>query len=178
MTRVPLVSADAVDAEYRDHLDQEGVRPNVCAAIGNNPPVMGAYDGFIERVYEVCGLSEDEQELVILAVAAELSSRYLWHHHVRLARDRGVSDGKIRGIAHFDDDPFTVGEQALVGYARAVARGQVRAGDHDGMAAAYDVPTVVGTAVLAGVYLSVARVIDALSVDLESDEEFVGWDPG
>lgn len=177
MARVPLVSPQEVDAAYRDHLVQEGVRPNLWAAIGNNPPVMDAYDEFIEHLYEISGLDQTEQELVILAVAAELSSRYLWHHHVTLARDRGVTDAQIRGIGHFDAEPFSATEQALVRYARAVARGQVTDDDHATLADAYGVGTVVGVAVLAGTYLSVARVTSALGVDLEADTEFVGWDP-
>lgn len=177
MARVPLVAPEDVDAAYRDHLVQEGVRPNLWAAIGNNPRVMAAYDEFIEHLYEVCGLGETEQELVILAVAAELSSRYLWHHHVNLARDRGVTDAQIRGIGHFDAAPFSTGEEALIRFARAVARGQVTDSDHTAITDEYEVGTVVGVAVLAGTYLSVARVTTALGVDLEADAEFVGWDP-
>jgi|GEM_PF-5264722 len=173
MARVPYVDEPAIAAAP----DPAVAYPNLRAAVGNNPGVLEAADAFLASVAPASGLSDRQQELVILAVAAELSSQYLWHHHVQRARDRGVGDAAITGIAHFDAGPFDEGDAALLRYARAVARGRVTDADHRGVAAAVDAGTVVGVCVVAGTALWVARVAQSLGVDLEA-EAFVGWDPG
>ncbi|MFB6104849.1 MAG: carboxymuconolactone decarboxylase family protein [Halobacteriaceae archaeon] len=164
------------DPPTADEGDPSVTYPNLRAALGNNPAALAAADAFIDAAGEAAGLDDEQRELVVLAVAAELSSQYLWHHHVQRARDRGVSDAAITGIAHFDGAPFDDGEAALIRYARAVARGQVTDRDHRGVAAAFEASTVVGACVLAGVALWLARVSKALDIGLEADS-FVGWDP-
>ena len=64
-------------------------------------------------------------------------------------------------------------DAALLTYARAVALGDVRDGDHDRLREEYDDEIVVGVAMLAAHYVATARVLDAMGI--EPEEEFVGW---
>ncbi|QLG62120.1 carboxymuconolactone decarboxylase family protein [Halorarum salinum] len=179
MARVPYTAPDDVPAEHRDLLVSAlQDRPlNVYRALGNNPAVLAGLRGFLSSLWADTGLSERERELVILATAREVGNEYEWHQHVRIARGIGIPHDEVAAIGAGDFAPFEGHEAALLAYARATLRGEVDDDRHDAVAGAFDDATAVGVAALAEGYAALGGVIDALDVELEDGEAFVGWDP-
>lgn len=178
MARVPYVTGDDLDPEFREHFDYaERETPHVWRAIGNNQEVMGELDDFVHAAWEHAGLTERERELVVLSVAATVGSVYVWHQHVRIGTEAGVEAAEFDAIARDDRSPFPSEEQALLAYARGVAGGYVEDPLHAAAAEHLDDSTLVGVATLAATYLGFCRILDALALELEDGEEFVGWSP-
>lgn len=181
MARVPYTNADDLDPEHRDLIVsslQPGRTLNVYSAIANNEDVLAGLRAFLGALWNRSGLTDRQREIVILTTAAEITSPYEWHQHVNIATDAGLDRAEIDAIARDDRDPFSTAEQALMAYARAVVRGRVEAPLHEAAAEQFDERTLVGAAAAAAGYLALGRVIDALDIELEADEAFVGWTVG
>jgi alkylhydroperoxidase family enzyme len=179
MPRVPYVEPSAVDPEYQDYLVsslQPGKRVNVYAAVANNPEVVKGLRQFLGALWSDSGLSDREREIVILTAATELESAYEWHQHVNIATDAGLTTTDIAAIARDDRGPFEPAEQALIAYTRAVVRTRVTDVLHEAAAEHYDERTLAGAAATAAGYAALGMVIDALGVDIEAGDDFVGWD--
>ncbi len=176
MTRVPLPARDDLPDEYQYLLAEDvlGAR-NIFRAFGNNPPVLQSYMRYGTTVWEDSGLSARERELVILAIARTLHSRYEWHQHVEIAQECEVSLAEISAIGRQDYTDFADHERALLAYATAFAARNVDEADHTQLAAHYEPATITGTALLASHYVATAYALDALAIPLETD--FVGWTP-
>jgi alkylhydroperoxidase family enzyme len=143
---------------------------------------------FLRSLWNDSGLSDRERELVILATAAEIGSRYEWHQHVTIARDVGIDDAVIAaigaggvggGVSGAAGDPggLDADERNLIGYVRAVVRGEVDAVAHAAIAASYDEAAIVGIAALAQGYVALGGLIRAFDLELEPGRAFHGWDP-
>jgi alkylhydroperoxidase family enzyme len=179
MARVPYRSPEDVPEEYSDYVVsslQSGKRINVYAALANNPDVLAGLRSFLGSLWDDTGLTDRQRELVILATAAETGNEYEWHQHVNVATDAGLSPAEITALAADDPEPFDATERALMEYARAVVRGEVTDDLHATMAERFDDRTVVGAAATAAGYMGLGRMIAALGVEVEADEEFVGWE--
>lgn len=179
MARVPYVTADDLDPEYRELVVsslQPGKTVNVYSAIGNNPAVLSGLREFLGALWTHSGLSDRQREVVILTAASEIGSSYEWHQHVGIARTAGLTDAEISAIARDDRDPFTDDERALVAYARAVVRGRVNDPLHEAVVEQLGETSTVGAAAVAAGYLALGHLIQALGVDIEAGEEFAGWD--
>ena len=177
MARVPYLDPEDLPAEYREQLyssaDSERTA-NVFRALANNSPLLDSFRKYFGYLWAESGLTEREREAVILAVARESGSTYEWHQHVRLGRAAGLDDEEIRAIGAGDLDALSGREALLVRYALATLRGDVDDDLFEAAVVEFDDSTLVGTALLAAGYYGLARVLDALDMDLE--EEFVGWD--
>lgn len=174
MARVPLLEAEDLPAEYRYlFTDNDVGEAHIFQAMANAPELLQWYMRYSTRLWDV--LPDRERELVILATARALEHAYEWHQHVRLGREAGVEDAAITAISEGDLASLGNRDAALVAYARAVALGDPRDGDHDRLAEYYDDATVVGVAMLVGHYVATARFLDA--VDVATETAFVGWDP-
>lgn len=180
MARVPYVAEDDLDPDYRDLITsslQPGKTVNVYSSIGNNQEVLGGLREFLGTLWEYSGLTDRQRELVILTAASEINSAYEWHQHVNIATDISFDLEEIDAIARDDRNPFSDEEQVLIAYTRAVARGRVTDTLHEAMQDYFDDETIVGTASVAAGYVALGRVIDALDVEIEADDKFVGWAP-
>ncbi|MFB6123967.1 MAG: carboxymuconolactone decarboxylase family protein [Haloferacaceae archaeon] len=179
MARVPYVTQDDLDGEYQDLIVsslQPGKTVNVYSAIGNNQEVLGGFRAFLGALWSDSGLTDRQREIVILTAATEIDSAYEWHQHVSIAIDAGLDEAEISALARDDRSPFSTAEQALVAYTRAVARGRVNDVLHEAASEHFDRETLVGAAATAAGYVALGRVIDALGVEIEAGDEFVGWD--
>jgi 4-carboxymuconolactone decarboxylase len=148
-------------------------RLNVYRLLGRNPAILAGFREYLGTVWTAAGLTPHERELVILATARATDSRYEWHQHVRVALDEGLRVETILAVARGEPDRLSPEGAALVDYVTAFVAGAVDDDAHDRLATHFDEPTVLGVGALAGNYLGLAHVFDALDVDLET--EFVGW---
>lgn len=179
MARVPYTGDEDLDPNYRDLIVsslQPGKRVNVYSAIGNNQEVLAGFREFLGALWSESGLTDRQRELLILTVASEIGSTYEWHQYVNIATDAGVSKPEISAIVHDDQSPFSEEEHALVAYGQAVIRGRATDAHYETLTEYFDDEAVVGAATTAAGYLALGRVIDALSVEIESGDKFVGWE--
>lgn len=167
-----LSTTEGLPEEYH-HLIDEPER-NVYRIVARRPAILAPFRDFGRGVWEHCGLSPRERELAILAVAAETRADYEFHQHVRIALREGIEPDEIRAVVDGDDVQFLADEQALLGYVRTYVACEVDGAVCAAFANAYDEPTVVGTSLLAGIYVMIGLLSDALA--LETEEPFVGWD--
>lgn len=180
MARVPYVSRDELEPEYRDLVVsslQPGETLNVYSAIATNQDVLYGLREFLGSLWNGSGLTDRQREIVILTAAAEMGSEYEWHQHVAIATDAGLESAEIAAIARDDHEPLADEEAALVAYTRAVVRGRVTDPLHAAVLEYVDEETVVGAASTAAGYAALGLIIDALGVEIESDDVFVGWEP-
>jgi alkylhydroperoxidase family enzyme len=187
MARLAYVDPASLPAEKRDLLDTmaddvgdgghphslEGGTLNVYRLLGRRLPLLAGFREYLSVVWAAGGRSADERELVILATARQVESRYVWQQHVRVALDEGMAVDRILAVAQ---DPQRLDDRAaaLVTYVRRFVEGRVDDETHDRLAAHVEPDAIVGIGMLAGCYLGLARVLQALEVDLEAP--FVGWD--
>ncbi len=179
MARVPYVDAADVPDDHEALLESSlQNRPlNVYRSIGNNPAVLAGMRSFLRSLWNDSGLSDRERELVILATAAEIGSRYEWHQHVTIARDVGIDDAVIAAIGTDDTAALDRDERTLVEYVRAVVEESVDAVTHESIASLYDDDEVVGIAATAQGYAALGGLIRAFDLELEPGSSFHGWDP-
>lgn len=164
-------SPEDIDEEYR-HL-MSGSARNVYRVFAHLPPVLRAFRDLGGALWNEAGFTARQRELVILAVARELDSAYVWHQHVRIALNAGLPREDLLAVEAGDLEGFGDDERALMGYARAYVRGAVDGATHEAARAHFDEATVVGIGLLAAFYATICRSMDALDVDLE--EPFAGW---
>ena len=180
MARVPYRGPDEVNEQHRDYVVsslQPGKPINVYAAVANNEEVLAGLRAFLSSLWDSSGLTDREREIVILTAAAEAGNAYEWHQHVNIAGGEVLSLAELAAIADDDTDPFDDAEVALQEYARAVVTGGVTDEIHDALTATFDDRQIAGAAATAAGYLALGRMIEAFGVEIEPDDEFVGWDP-
>lgn len=177
MSRVPLVDQSDLPEDYQYLMDEDALgERNIFRAMGNNPPILKSYMLYGTTVWDECGLSAHDRELVILAIAKALGSTYEWEQHVDIGDDEGVTGAEMRAIGSGNLDYFDDATAALLEYAQAFARNEVTDGVHEALEAHFDDRTVVGVGMLASHYVATGCMLEAFGVPLE-ESEFVGWEP-
>ena len=74
-----------------------GVIPNLAAAIANSPKLINSLVGVFQQVHSP-GLTESENQIVLLTDAVANSSTYAVAFHTALARQQGVSSEETDAI--------------------------------------------------------------------------------
>lgn len=161
------------DGEARAH-SLEGGTLNVYRTIGRNVDLLEAFRDYGSAVWSEGGLTPHQRETVILSTAVHADAAYEWQQHVRVALDEGMDPDRIVAISRGDVDELPPEYAAIVEYVEAFVDGTVDDDTHETIAAHFDAETILGIGMLAGCYLGLARLLQALSVDLEAP--FVGWE--
>lgn len=191
MARIPLLDYEDLPEEYadadllssfrpRDELAPEvrdvmaGDERNVYRALGHVPGALSEFREMGGVLWEQAGMSMRERELAVLTVARTTESHYEWHQHIRIGLSEGLSKEEIRDIREWDLEDFDAEERALMEYTAAVVDAEVDRGTHDAMAVHYETDEIVAVNLLVGMYLTIARAMSALDVEVE--EPFFGWD--
>ena len=165
MARVPYVPQAELDPDYQDLVVsslQPGKQLNVYSALSNNQEVLRGMRALLGTLWNDSGLTDRQREIVILTLASETGSEYEWHQHVSIAAEAGLEPEE---------------EHLIVSYTRAVAQGRVTDELHEAIGEHLGERALVGAASTAAGYLALGRVIDALAVEVERGDQFVGWDP-
>tara|TARA_B110000116_G_scaffold270160_1_gene287593 strand:- start:130 stop:663 length:534 start_codon:yes stop_codon:yes gene_type:complete len=162
------------DYQYLMGKDVLGER-NIFRAMGNNPPILKSYMLYGSTLWKECGLSAKNRELVIFAIARELSSEYEWQQHYDIGQKAGVSVEEMNIIGSGKLELLDEKIRVVLEYAQAFVKGEVTGEVHQKLKENYNDKEIVGIAMLSSHYLATARMLFALEVPLESD--FVGWEP-
>lgn len=177
MARVPYLSKEDLPQEYQELFEVDEDDPNdglvnVLRAMANNPRLLKAWSDWTWTLFDETGDSR-LRELVILAVAKEVESRYVWHQHVRPALEAGVSREEILSIDGGDFEAFPPAELAALQYSTSLVAGRIDDGIHAELENFFNQDVIVAIGILASEYLQASTMIDAWAVELE--DEFVGW---
>jgi alkylhydroperoxidase family enzyme len=187
MARIPHVDHEALPPDRRALLDTLAERDghpatsgfpsgslNIYRTLGNHPDLLEAFREYGTVLWNEGGLDATERELVILTTAHAAGSAYEWHQHVRVALDEGMDAETIRAVSAGETDGLDPRHAALVEYVRNCVEGTVGEAIHDRIADHHEPDTLVGITLLSGLYLGLARALDAF--DVETEIPFVGWE--
>src|SRR4249920_2776075 len=147
-----------------------GTPPNLYRALANHPAIVSAWTEFANTLRHGSRTPRALRELLILRGAQVCASEYEWAQHLKMARKAGVREAQIgalpgwRGSAEFTDK-----EKAALGLAEAVTQGHVPDDVYAEAMRHFDHQDYVELAVTAAFYAMVARVLDAMHVQLEPD---------
>ena len=174
MARIKLPAREDLPEEMRGRWDSQASRGavlNIQRAFMANPGIdLNAF-----RIWRASGLSDRARELVILRCAFQKRSTYEWHQHVRIARGVGLTDEEIFGVGNWQVSTlYPPDERALLAYVDELAASP-RPGDAawKAVASGRSDGEMFGVTFLITLYFQLAHVMSAL--DLETEEEFVGW---
>ncbi|MEA2385713.1 MAG: hypothetical protein QOH72_5684 [Solirubrobacteraceae bacterium] len=172
MTRVPLVppdDADEVVAAVFETFRAEGRDPiALYRALANAPKMLRAYSTLARGLRYEAESPRALRELSILRTAQLVHSEYEWSHHRGMAEAAGVRDEQVAALAAWrGSDAFDDRERAVL---RATEEIHAIALSDDGFTeieAALGREQAVEIVLLAGFYQAVARMIQALGLEVE-----------
>jgi len=168
MQRIPLTDFEPVLKKRLEEL--WGTPPNLYRALANHPSIVAAWTEFANTLRNGSRTPRALRELVILRGAQISASEYEWAQHLKMARRAGVREAQIAQLANWRaSSEFDGKEKAALLLAEAVTRGRVSDEVYREATRHFDHHDYVELAVTAGFYAMVARVLDAMAVELEPD---------
>jgi AhpD family alkylhydroperoxidase len=168
MQRVP--PADFEPALKKRLEELWGTPPNLYRALANHPPIIAAWTEFANTLRHGARTPRALRELVILRTAQLSRSDYEWAHHVRMAAKAGVREAQLAALGAWrSSGQFDAREKAALALADAVTEGRLGDELYREAMQHFDAQEFVELTVIGAFYAMVARVLDALGVELEPD---------
>jgi alkylhydroperoxidase family enzyme len=168
MRRVPLAGFEP--ALRRRLEDLWGTPPNVYKALGNHPKLVAAWAEFSKTLRHDTRTPRALRELVILRGAQLMRSEYEWAQHLPMARKAGVREEQILALPAWRSSPeFDAREKAALALGEAVTQGRVSDEVYEEAVRHFGHHDYVELALVAAFYAMVARMIDAMGVQLEPE---------
>jgi len=147
-----------------------GNPPNLYRALGNHAPLAAAWTEFARAIRYDSRSPRVLRELMILRAAQVMRSEYEWAQHLRMARKFGVREAQIAALATWrGSKEFTEREKAALLLAEAVAKGNVTDEIYAEVSKHFDHAEFVELALVSAFYAMVARMLDAMRVQLEPE---------
>jgi alkylhydroperoxidase family enzyme len=168
MQRVPMAEFEPA---LRKRLEELwGTPPNLYRALGNHPKLVAAWTEFSKTLRHDTRTPRALRELVILRGAQLSRSEYEWAQHLRMARKCGVREAQIAALDNWEvSSEFTEPERAALALAEEVTQGRVSDETYRNALRHFDHHDYVELALVAAFYAMVARMLDAMGVQLEED---------
>ena len=183
MARVPLVKDDDEPARATGLFDtfKEDGRPpsDIFRALANVPGLMTAHRGLPQalRAREHC--PPRLRELAVLRLAQLAGSAYEWSHHRPMALAAGVTADQAAALSAWRESPaFGPTERLVLTATEALHQMAVTDELFGEMEAALGQQGAIELIVVVSQYEAVARIIQALGVEVEADHQqhLVDWD--
>jgi alkylhydroperoxidase family enzyme len=182
MARVPLVPDDDEAARATglfDTFKHEGRPPSdIFRALANVPGLMTAHRALPQALRDREHCPPRLRELAVLRLAQLAGSAYEWTHHRPMALDAGVTAGQASALSAWRASPaFDQAERLVLAVTEAVHEMAVTDELFGQLEAALGQPGAIELIVVVSQYEAVARIIQALGVEVESDHEqhLVDW---
>lgn len=175
MARVPLLSKEQAPPEARDvfeRVEARGARVmNVYRALANSRAAILPFMRLGNTLLERCHLDHRLRELAILRVARLTGSQYEWAQHVALAREAGITPEQMESIREWrSSTAFDARDRAVLAYTDEVTQNIRVPEDVFGeMAAHLDQESIVELTLSIGYWGMVARLLEALQVDVDTE---------
>jgi alkylhydroperoxidase family enzyme len=156
-------------AAARAGADGRAALADVYVRMFNNPAVARAVGTLGEHLRFAGVLPDDARELAILRYAARQGFGYEWSHHLRPARQAGLSDDVVAALAGDGvPDGLTPERRAVAEAVDAVAaRRSIPAEVQERVVAAFGLPGVVELVALCGLYALMGYTVTAFDVAVE-----------
>lgn len=173
MARVRLVEkADAapeVKEVYQKLEDNGALVGNIYKAVANSPQILLNFIRLGNVIVSKTGLTPKMRELIILRVAKLANSEYEWAQHTVVALSTGVTQKQLDVITDFKkSSEFSDEEKAVLQYTDEVARNiAVTDQTFETLKKFYDEKRIVEVTLVVGYYGMLARIIEALKVDID-----------
>jgi alkylhydroperoxidase family enzyme len=166
--RVPLAEFEPALKKTLEEL--WGTPPNLYRALANHPNIIAAWNQFANTLRNHSRTPRALRELVILRGGQLCRSEYEWAQHLKMARKAGVREAQIAALASWrTSSEFDAKEKAALALGEAVTQGRVSDEVYQEAMRHFDHHDYVELAVTASFYAMVARVLDAMGVQLEPD---------
>lgn len=147
-----------------------GTPPNLYRGLGNHPKLAAAWTEFSKTLRYDTRTPRALREIVILRGAQVVRSEYEWAQHLKMARKAGITEEQISALSSFRESKvFTDQEKAALALAEAVTLGHVSDEVQAEALKHFDMHDYVELSIVAAFYAMVARVLDAMGIQLEPD---------
>jgi 4-carboxymuconolactone decarboxylase len=184
MARVPLVQDDDEAARAGgifDTFKDEGRDPSdIFRALANVPGLMMAHRALPLALRGRENCPPRLRELAVLRLAQLVGSAYEWSHHRPMALAAGVTADQLGALAGWrESEAFTPAERLVLAAAEAVHAMAVTAGQFAELEAELGRAGAMELIVVISQYEAVARIIQALDVQVEADHRrhLADWTP-
>jgi len=168
MPRLPLADFEPATKKRLEEL--WGSPPNLYRALANHPTLVSAWTEFAKALRHDARTPRALREIVILRGAQIVRSEYEWAQHLPMARKAGVRESQIAALAAWQASvEFDAREKAALALAEEVTRGRVSDPVYDEAMRHFDRAEYVELSMVAGFYAMVARMLDAMGVELEPE---------
>jgi alkylhydroperoxidase family enzyme len=174
VTRVPLVPARPADRAVAAAFDafwREGREPiSLHRALANAPALLAGFTALGQALRHTAAAPRALRELLILRIAQLTGSDYEWCHHVRMALAAGVPRQQVDVLSSWQATTvFDARQRAVLGLAEGIHRVGVTDAAFDELKELFSVAEIVELVVCAAHYEAVARIVQALDVEVEPD---------
>ena len=177
MARVPFIDPDdrpeLSDLVERIRGRRRGSLINVYRTLLHSPPLAESWFEHINRVRWGTEIDGRLRELVSIRIGHLVGSAYVLRQHVpRLAAGEGVARDECDALADWATSSlFDARERAALAYVDAMTRhGAVPDATFAALEPHFSDRQIVELTMMVGAYISHARVLQALDVDLEAEE--------
>lgn len=184
MARVPLVQDDdeaARAAGIFDTFKDEGRDPSdIFRALANVPGLMMAHRAFTQALQGREQCPPRLRELAVLRLSQLVGSAYEWSHHRPMALHAGATADQLAALAAWRESAaFGPAERLALATAEAVHQLAVTADLFCELEAELGLPGTLELIVVVSQYEAVARIIQALDVEVEADNQqhLIDWTP-
>lgn len=173
MARVPYVSrpADPITEEVFELFDQEGRAPiALYQALANSPKLLRAYSTLAKGLRYEADTPRELREIVILRIGQLTKSEYEWAHHRKMAAAAGVPEEKVRELERWrKSELFDARERAALRCAEEVHDAALSDEAFRELSGVFTNAEAVEIVLLVAFYETVARVIQALGLEVEAE---------
>lgn len=174
MTRVSHLSDDDLPPEFRPIFEQlraeRGYIPSLYAALAHSPALLNDFITITGHLRDST-LDPRWRELAILTVAHLAGAATMWISHLPIARAAGLSEDQILGLPVWQRHPsFSHEDRAIIACTEAVTR-DIRVPEDTWQAARTFLSerAMVELTLTAGFYNMVARLLEAVAVDVDPE---------
>ena len=172
MARLPLLPiepADEVTAAVFETFRREGRDPiALYRALAHSPLMLRAYAGLAQGLRYEAQTPRALRELMILRTAQLTGSEYEWAHHRAMAAANDVPDEKVRTLAAWRSSTlFDERERAALRSVEEIHDMALSDETFAELERAMGAPATVELVLLTAFYEAVARIIQALGLEVE-----------
>jgi len=170
LTSIPL--APLPDDVARRVAELGAKQVNLYHALAHAPDLLRATMAFAWGVRDHDATPRRLRELIILRTAVLHQAPYEWHQHRRMAREAGVTETEVAELQMWrTSGGFTPAERAALALTDAIVAGEVPAEVNEEIDRHFDHAQRVELTLTAAFYTMVPRVLDALGVPIEEDDQ-------
>lgn len=144
---------------------------NILGTLAHHPALARAFCTLNGHLLRATTLTERQRELVIMRVAVVQQSSYEWAQHVPMARDAGLTDLEIAGVAWGPDSPVwdDVDASLIRAVDGLVEQGSISDETWTVLREHLDNQQILDVIFTAGAYTTVAWMVESLGIALDDD---------